>query len=157
MRDWLSIADGLYLWRHLPAWDRSHGKRIVKHSKGHLPGNGLLHHLAFEIGQEHAVRCGIGVGGVGLARPWLVEPSPCAKVTAFSNTQRSSASSGCEGSGRSTPNWSHSSERNNAWLARSEAPLASQRLRKFSRAGVEAVLEKQDQGGLPSVQPLRPM
>ncbi|HOX50350.1 MAG TPA: DUF4143 domain-containing protein, partial [Fibrobacteria bacterium] len=45
IRDWLKLADGTYLWRHLEAWDRHPSKRLVKHPKGHLRDSGLLHHL----------------------------------------------------------------------------------------------------------------
>lgn len=45
VRDWLTLADGTYLWRHLPAWDRHPTKRLVKHPKGHLRDSGILHPL----------------------------------------------------------------------------------------------------------------
>lgn len=45
VRDWLRIAHGTYLWRHLPAWDRSPHKQLVKHPKGYLRDSGLLHRL----------------------------------------------------------------------------------------------------------------
>lgn len=45
VRDWLTIAHGTYLWRHLPAWDRSPHKQLVRHPKGHLRDSGLLHRL----------------------------------------------------------------------------------------------------------------
>ncbi len=45
IRDWLALADGTYLWRHIPAWDRHPTKRLVKHPKGHLRDSGILHHL----------------------------------------------------------------------------------------------------------------
>lgn len=45
VRDWLQIAHGTFLWRHLPAWDRSPAKQLVKHPKGFLRDSGLLHRL----------------------------------------------------------------------------------------------------------------
>ncbi len=45
VRDWLQIARGTFLWRHLPAWDRSPHKQLVKHPKGILRDSGLLHRL----------------------------------------------------------------------------------------------------------------
>jgi predicted AAA+ superfamily ATPase len=45
VRDWLQIAQGTFLWRHLPAWDRSPSKQLVKHPKGYLRDSGLLHRL----------------------------------------------------------------------------------------------------------------
>ncbi len=45
VRDWLSIAHDTFLWRHVPAWDRSAAKQAVKHPKGFLRDSGLLHRL----------------------------------------------------------------------------------------------------------------
>jgi predicted AAA+ superfamily ATPase len=45
VRDWLAIAHGTYFWRHLPAWDRSPHKQLVRHPKGWLRDSGLLHRL----------------------------------------------------------------------------------------------------------------
>ena len=45
MRDWLAIAHDTYVWRHIPAWDRSATKQLVKHPKGYLRDSGLLHRL----------------------------------------------------------------------------------------------------------------
>lgn len=45
VRDWLHIAHDTYLWRHVPAWDRSAAKQLVKHPKGFLRDSGLLHRL----------------------------------------------------------------------------------------------------------------
>lgn len=36
VRDWLNIAHDTFLWRHIPAWDRSSAKQLVKHPKGFL-------------------------------------------------------------------------------------------------------------------------
>ena len=45
VRDWLRIAHDTFLWRHIPAWDRSPAKQLVKHPKGYLRDSGLLHRL----------------------------------------------------------------------------------------------------------------
>jgi len=45
VRDWLQIAHGTFIWRHLPARDRSPAKQLVKHPKGFLRDSGLLHRL----------------------------------------------------------------------------------------------------------------
>ncbi|MDP2370816.1 ATP-binding protein [Rhodoferax sp.] len=45
VRDWLRIAHDTFLWRHVPAWDRSAAKQLVKHPKGYLRDSGLLHRL----------------------------------------------------------------------------------------------------------------
>jgi len=45
VRDWLRIAHDTFLWRHIPAWDRSAAKQLVKHPKGYLRDTGLLHQL----------------------------------------------------------------------------------------------------------------
>lgn len=45
VRDWLAIAAGTYLWRHVPAWDRSPHKQLVRHPKGYLRDSGVLHRL----------------------------------------------------------------------------------------------------------------
>jgi hypothetical protein len=45
VRDWLGIAHDTFLWRHIPAWDRSAAKQLVKHPKGFLRDSGLLHRL----------------------------------------------------------------------------------------------------------------
>lgn len=45
VRDWLSIAHDTFMWRHIPAWDRSAAKQLVKHPKGFLRDSGLLHRL----------------------------------------------------------------------------------------------------------------
>ncbi|MBU0499049.1 MAG: ATP-binding protein [Gammaproteobacteria bacterium] len=44
-RDYFRIADGTFLWRHLPAYDKDAVKRVVKHPKGFLRDSGLLHYL----------------------------------------------------------------------------------------------------------------
>ena len=45
VRDWLHIAHETFLWRHVPAWDHSAAKQLVKHPKGYLRDSGLLHRL----------------------------------------------------------------------------------------------------------------
>jgi len=44
-REYFRIADGTFLWRHLPAYERTSHKRIVKHPKGYLRDTGLAHFL----------------------------------------------------------------------------------------------------------------
>jgi len=46
VRDYIAIAHGTFLWRHLPAFTGSRSlKRLVKHPKGYLRDTGLLHHF----------------------------------------------------------------------------------------------------------------
>jgi hypothetical protein len=45
VRDWLAIANDTFLWRHIPAWDQSTTKQLIKHPKGYLRDSGLLHRL----------------------------------------------------------------------------------------------------------------
>ncbi|MDO8953476.1 MAG: AAA family ATPase [Gammaproteobacteria bacterium] len=45
VREYLSIADGTYLWRQLPSFERDSLKSVVKMPKGHIRDNGLLHYL----------------------------------------------------------------------------------------------------------------
>lgn len=44
-REYFRIADGTFLWRHLPAYERTSFKRIVKHPKGYFRDSGLAHFL----------------------------------------------------------------------------------------------------------------
>ena len=44
-RDYFEIAQGTFIWRHLPAYEKNATKRIIKHPKGYLRDTGLLHHL----------------------------------------------------------------------------------------------------------------
>ena len=44
-RDYFEIAQGTFVWRTLPAYSKSAGKRVVKHPKGYLRDSGLLHHI----------------------------------------------------------------------------------------------------------------
>lgn len=44
-RDYFNIADGTYLWRNIPAYEKDSTKRIVKHSKGYLRDSGIINHL----------------------------------------------------------------------------------------------------------------
>lgn len=44
-REYFTIADGTFLWRTIPSWERDTTKRIVKHPKGYLRDSGLLHFL----------------------------------------------------------------------------------------------------------------
>ena len=45
MREYFRIADGTFVWRHIPPYEKNASKRIVKHPKGHLRDSGLLHNL----------------------------------------------------------------------------------------------------------------
>lgn len=45
VRDYMDIAHGTFVWRHLPAFAGSSLKRVVRHPKGYLRDTGLLHHL----------------------------------------------------------------------------------------------------------------
>lgn len=44
-REYFRIADGTFLWRHLPAYERTSYKRVVKHPKGYFRDAGLAHFL----------------------------------------------------------------------------------------------------------------
>jgi len=44
-RSYFQIADGSYLWRHIPAWAGNIHKRLIKHPKGYLRDTGLLHYM----------------------------------------------------------------------------------------------------------------
>jgi len=45
VREYFKIADGTFIWRHLPPYEKNATKRIVKHPKGYLRDSGLLHHF----------------------------------------------------------------------------------------------------------------
>jgi predicted AAA+ superfamily ATPase len=53
VRDWLWIAHGTFIWRHIPAWDRSPHKQLVRHPKGYLRDSGVLHRLLQIPSQDH--------------------------------------------------------------------------------------------------------
>ncbi len=42
-RDYFEIANGTFIWRQIPAYEKNAVKRIVKHPKGYLRDSGLLH------------------------------------------------------------------------------------------------------------------
>lgn len=44
-REYFEIAQGTFIWRHLPAYEKNATKRIIKHPKGYLRDTGLQHHL----------------------------------------------------------------------------------------------------------------
>ena len=44
-REYLHIAHGTFIWRHIPPFDRSASKRLIKHPKGYLRDSGMLHHM----------------------------------------------------------------------------------------------------------------
>ena len=45
IRDYFEIADGTFIWRKIPAYEKDAVKRIVKHPRGYFRDSGLLHHL----------------------------------------------------------------------------------------------------------------
>ena len=45
VREYFKIADGTFIWRHIPPYEKNASKRIIKHPKGYLRDSGLLHHL----------------------------------------------------------------------------------------------------------------
>jgi len=45
VKKYFQIADGTFIWRHIPAFSRNAGKRISKHPKGYLRDTGLLHYM----------------------------------------------------------------------------------------------------------------
>ncbi|MDF1654888.1 MAG: ATP-binding protein [Coxiellaceae bacterium] len=45
IREFLNIAEGTFLWRALPSYEKSTSKSIVKMPKGHIRDTGLLHSL----------------------------------------------------------------------------------------------------------------
>ncbi len=44
-REYFHIADGTFIWRHIPPYEKNAVKRVVKHPKGYLRDTGLLHFL----------------------------------------------------------------------------------------------------------------
>ena len=49
-REYMQIAHGTFLWRHIPSFEKNISKRIVKHPKGYLRDTGLLHFM-LHLGQ----------------------------------------------------------------------------------------------------------
>lgn len=45
IREYLLIAEGTYLWRELPSFERAIEKSVIKMPKGYLRDTGLLHYL----------------------------------------------------------------------------------------------------------------
>lgn len=45
VREYFRIAHGTFIWRHIPSYEKSAAKRLVKHPKGYLRDSGLLHHF----------------------------------------------------------------------------------------------------------------
>lgn len=45
VRDYFEIADGTFIWRKIPAFERDATKRIVKHPRGYYRDSGLLNHI----------------------------------------------------------------------------------------------------------------
>ncbi len=44
-RDYFQIADGTFIWRSVPSYEKNAVKRVVKHPKGYLRDSGLLHSM----------------------------------------------------------------------------------------------------------------
>jgi predicted AAA+ superfamily ATPase len=45
VRDYFDIADGTFVWRKIPSFERDATKRIIKHPRGYYRDSGLLNHL----------------------------------------------------------------------------------------------------------------
>ncbi len=45
IKEYLSIADGTFLWRQLPSFEKNIVKSVIKMPKGYIRDTGLLHHL----------------------------------------------------------------------------------------------------------------
>jgi len=45
VRDYFHIADGSFIWRNIPSYEKDASKRVVKHPKGFLRDSGLLNFL----------------------------------------------------------------------------------------------------------------
>ena len=45
VKSYLSIADGTFLWRQLPSYEKNVLKAVIKMPKGHIRDTGLLHYL----------------------------------------------------------------------------------------------------------------
>ncbi len=45
VREYLSIAEGTFLWRQLPSYERNIVKSVIKMPKGYIRDSGLLHHF----------------------------------------------------------------------------------------------------------------
>jgi uncharacterized protein len=45
IRDYLQIAEGSYIWRNIPSYDKSVSKSVVKMPKGNIRDSGLTHFL----------------------------------------------------------------------------------------------------------------
>lgn len=43
--DYIDIANGTFIWRSIPSFEKNVAKRIVKMPRGHIRDTGLLHHL----------------------------------------------------------------------------------------------------------------
>jgi predicted AAA+ superfamily ATPase len=52
VRDYLEIAEGSYVWRNIPSYERSLNKSVVKMPKGHLRDSGLTHFIQQIKGRE---------------------------------------------------------------------------------------------------------
>ena len=45
VREYLTIADGTFIWKNIPSYEKNHIKSIIKMPKGHLTDSGIAHHL----------------------------------------------------------------------------------------------------------------
>jgi len=45
IREYITIAEGTFMWRNLPSFDKNIMKSIIKMPKGHIRDTGLLHYL----------------------------------------------------------------------------------------------------------------
>jgi predicted AAA+ superfamily ATPase len=45
IRDYLQIAEGSYIWRNVPSYEKSKSKSVVKMPKGHIRDSGLTHFI----------------------------------------------------------------------------------------------------------------
>ena len=56
IRDYLEIADKTFVWRNIPAYERSRTKSILRMPKGILRDSGLLHYLSRIRNREEMIR-----------------------------------------------------------------------------------------------------
>lgn len=59
--DYIDIANGTFIWRTMPSYERNVTKRIVKMPRGHIRDTGLLHHL-LRIGSLSQLQISIVAG-----------------------------------------------------------------------------------------------
>lgn len=59
--DYIDIANGSFIWRSIPSFEKNVTKRIVKMPRGHIRDTGLLHHL-LHIGSLEQLQSSIIAG-----------------------------------------------------------------------------------------------